>query len=111
MFRPLHPLIRLHLSRTSPRTHPVLACVLMLALGLGFSLSSTRLTQWQRGGNAPVLVELARAEAARALGVMLASGPLRVAVPVRAQARPIAAAHAVPLAFALRCLPPPATGA
>lgn len=107
MFQPLPPLARLHL----PRTHPVLACVLVLALGLGFSLSSARLTQWQRGGNAPVLVELARAGVARVLAVMLASGPLRMVAPAHAQPCPVACAHVAPLAFALRCLPPPVAGA
>lgn len=107
----LRPFLRLRLRRANP----VLACVLVLAMGLGVSFSAAGLTHWQRGGNAPVLVELARAEVARTLSIMLANLPEHVspqagdlAVPAPAA---LAKAQAAPAAFALWSIPPPARGA
>jgi hypothetical protein len=94
------------------RTNPVLACVLALAMGLGFSASIASLSHWQRGGNMPVMVELARAQVAQSLVVMLALPPKR---PVPAAFAPVAKVSSQPkmvfLAFALRSIPPPGLGA
>lgn len=99
----------------SRQTRKVVAYLMALTLGLGLSLGGVKARGWRLAdGPTPVVMRMVRIAHLASARAVAARQVVQAKAPPQAQVNPAAFAAALtpaPLAFALRRIPPPVSGA
>ena len=99
----------------SRQTRKVIAYLMALTLGLGLSFGGVKARDWRLAdAPAPVVMQMVRIAHLASVRAVAVKQVVQAKAPPQAQVNPAVFAAVrtpAPLAFALRCIPPPMAGA